>query len=73
MSPSLDEIQQAINKCTHMVLAVTKGVTLWEPIVKGILKNFSCFTLLIVIWINIWITILQSIFRSFKPFFLKFR
>ena len=35
MSPSLDEIQQAINKCTQMVLAVTKGVTMWEPKVKG--------------------------------------
>ena len=30
MSPSLDEIQQAINRCSRAVLACSKNLPLWE-------------------------------------------
>lgn len=29
MQPSLDEVQQAVNKATHMVLAVSRGIARW--------------------------------------------
>ena len=39
MSPSLDEIQQAINKCTNVILSITKNITMWDSTVKGMLSN----------------------------------
>lgn len=39
MSPTLDEVQKAINKCTHMILSVTKSITL----VSYILPSFLFF------------------------------
>ena len=48
MNPSLDEIQQAINKCTYLVLSVTKNVTLWQPTLKGM----SCVFFLNYFYLN---------------------
>ncbi|XP_066913562.1 dynein axonemal heavy chain 5-like [Clytia hemisphaerica] len=41
MSPSLDEIQQAINKCTHVILSITKNITMWDSNVKALTTSSS--------------------------------